>query len=73
MIAVIAVGLGPAWSGAARLIWAPLVSLARVAMGVHYLSDIVAGALLGVQMGLTTLQAAGPLLALFDFLLGLLF
>jgi membrane-associated phospholipid phosphatase len=29
-------------------IWAPLVSLARVAMGVHYVSDIIAGALVGM-------------------------
>jgi membrane-associated phospholipid phosphatase len=34
------------------LVWAPLVALARVAMGVHYLSDIVAGALLGLVVGL---------------------
>jgi undecaprenyl-diphosphatase len=32
--------------------WAVLVSLARVALGVHYLSDVVAGALLGVSVGL---------------------
>jgi undecaprenyl-diphosphatase len=33
------------------LLWAPLVALARVAMGVHYLSDILAGALLGITIG----------------------
>jgi membrane-associated phospholipid phosphatase len=34
------------------LIWGPLVALARVAMGVHYLSDIIGGALLGIILGL---------------------
>jgi membrane-associated phospholipid phosphatase len=33
-----------------------LVALARVSMGVHYLSDIVAGAGLGLVGGLIALQ-----------------
>jgi membrane-associated phospholipid phosphatase len=33
-------------------IWAPLVALARVAMGVHYLSDVIVGAILGVIVGI---------------------
>jgi undecaprenyl-diphosphatase len=51
MLALMAVVLGPPWFGLALLIWAPLVMLARVAMGVHYLSDVLAGALLGLGMG----------------------
>lgn len=51
MLAVLAVGLGPAWFGALLLAWAPLVSLARVAMGVHYLSDVLAGIALGALVG----------------------
>ena len=47
LIAVLAVGLGPGWLAVLLCIWAPFVSLARVAMGVHYLSDVVAGAVLG--------------------------
>jgi undecaprenyl-diphosphatase len=35
--------------------WAPLVGLARVAMGVHYLSDVLAGAVLGALMGVAVL------------------
>jgi membrane-associated phospholipid phosphatase len=45
MLAVLAAGLGPAWLAGLLLVWAPLVGLARVAMGVHYLSDVVAGML----------------------------
>jgi undecaprenyl-diphosphatase len=51
MLSVAACGLGPAWLGAALLVWAPLVALARVAMGVHYLSDVFAGAILGAAIG----------------------
>jgi undecaprenyl-diphosphatase len=52
MLAVLAVSLGPSWAGILLMIWAPLVVLARVSMGVHYLSDVLAGALFGVLMGL---------------------
>ncbi|MBN2149417.1 MAG: phosphatase PAP2 family protein [Anaerolineales bacterium] len=52
LLAVMAVGLGPVWLGIVLLLWAPLVGLARIAMGVHYISDVVAGSLLGVVMGL---------------------
>jgi undecaprenyl-diphosphatase len=55
MLAVLGIGLGPAWFGAALVAWAPLVSLARVAMGVHYLSDVLVGVLLGVVAGVVAL------------------
>lgn len=44
-VAALGLGLGLA-------LWAPLVSLARVTMGVHYLSDVLAGGLFGFGMGL---------------------
>ncbi len=56
LLAVLALGLGPVWFGVLLLVWAPLVSLARAAMGVHYLSDVVAGAVFGLLMGLLILQ-----------------
>lgn len=52
MLAVLMFGLGPAWLGALLLVWSPLVALARVAMGVHYLSDVVAGGVVGIVMGI---------------------
>ena len=58
MLAVIALALGPAWFGVLMVIWAPLVSLARVWMGVHYVSDVLAGILLGIISGLIVLQFA---------------
>ena len=48
LIALLASLLGPAELGAALWVWAPLVALARVAMGVHYLSDVAAGAIVGL-------------------------
>jgi undecaprenyl-diphosphatase len=51
MLSILALGLGPLWFGLLMAIWAPLVMLARVAMGVHYLSDVVAGGLFGVLVG----------------------
>ena len=55
LLAVLALGLSPLWFGLLLLVWAPLVSLARVAMGVHYLSDVLAGMGLGVAMGIAML------------------
>lgn len=52
LIAVLASGLGSVGLAAVLWVWAPLVALARVAMGVHYLSDILAGAILGIVFGL---------------------
>lgn len=63
MIAVVAIGLGPTWIAFVLLIWAPLVSLARVAMGVHYVSDVIAGFVVGILMGLIVLQVQQPFLA----------
>jgi undecaprenyl-diphosphatase len=56
MILVLTIGLGPGWLVVILCIWAPMVALARVAMGLHYLSDIVAGAVLGAVAGLISLR-----------------
>ena len=61
MIATIATGLGPAWLAIVLWIWAPFVALARVAMGVHYVSDVVAGALFGILIAFIVLQIYLPL------------
>ena len=55
MLAVLMVGLGPAWLIPIMFIWAPLVTLSRVAMDLHYLSDAVAGAVLGIMVGIAML------------------
>ncbi len=55
MLAVIALGMGPLWLGLSLLLWVPLVGLARIILGVHYPSDIVAGMALGIVMGVLVL------------------
>jgi undecaprenyl-diphosphatase len=56
LIAALSIALGPWWLALVICIWAPMVALARVAMGVHYLSDILAGFLLGLLAGIVALQ-----------------
>jgi undecaprenyl-diphosphatase len=52
LLAVLATTLGPWWLGLAFALWAVLVAASRVVLGVHYVSDVVGGALLGVSCGL---------------------
>lgn len=68
LLAVMAAGLGPAWFALVLAFWAPLVSLARVATGVHYLSDVLAGAVIGLLMGLVMLALQDPLVRALPFL-----
>ncbi len=70
LIAVIASAFGPIWLFAALWIWAPLVALARVSMGVHYVSDVVAGAVLGVIVALIGLQIYQPMIDWLTALIG---
>jgi len=51
MLAVIAVLIGPVWAAIGMVAWAVLVSLSRVMTGMHYLSDILAGIVLGIVAG----------------------
>jgi undecaprenyl-diphosphatase len=67
MLAVLALALGPIWFGITLLIWAPLVGLARVATGLHYVSDVLAGWVLGIVAGIALVQLLDP-----EFLLALL-
>ncbi len=61
LIAVIASFLGPLWLAALLWVWAPLVCLARVAMGVHYVSDVIAGAFVGVIVAGIAVQVSMPI------------
>ncbi len=56
LLAILATGLGPAWLAVVFWIWAPLVSLARVAMGVHFPSDTIGGLILALIVGLLWLH-----------------
>jgi len=62
LIAVLGSWLGPAWLAALLWLWAPLVALARVAMGVHYVSDILGGMVVGVAFALLGIRLSLPVL-----------
>lgn len=68
MLAVMAVGLGPVWFGILLVIWAPLVCIARVMTGVHYLSDVIVGLLMGLIVGWIGLALPPLLIQLLPFL-----
>ncbi|MDP2777402.1 MAG: phosphatase PAP2 family protein [Anaerolineales bacterium] len=70
LIAVIASVLAPPWLAVVLWIWAPLVALARTAMGVHYVSDVFAGAILGMIIGLIGLQVYQPMIDWLTALIG---
>ncbi len=52
LLTVMVWGMGPLWLAITLTIWGPLVALARVSMGVHYLSDVFAGGFIGLIIGL---------------------
>ena len=60
MLAALALGLGPGWFATVLIVWAPLVGLARVATGLHYVSDVLAGWALGILAGLAFIQFIDP-------------
>ena len=59
MLAALAVRYGPPAWAVLLAIWAVLVMLARVAMKVHYVSDVAAGAGLGAATGVVVALVLG--------------
>lgn len=68
LLLVMAWGLGPAWFAWIMTAWAPLVCLARVSTGLHYLSDVIAGILVGLAAGVVILELQPLLISLLPFL-----
>lgn len=69
--ALVIIGLvtGPPWFAIILLLWAPWVGIARVALGIHYLSDVVAGWFIGALMGMIALVFEPLILQALNFLL----
>lgn len=65
MLGLLALTFGPPWFGILLIIWGPLVGLARVAMGVHFVSDVLVGWLIGVMAGISIPHVVNALLELF--------
>lgn len=68
MLAIMAILSGPAWFGMIILIWAPLVSMARVYVGVHYFSDVLVGAVLGLLIGWGMLACSPLMISFFPWI-----
>lgn len=56
MLAILLASWGPAWFGPLFGLWALLVTLSRVAMGLHYLSDVAVGVVMGALAAAAVLQ-----------------
>lgn len=73
MIAVIGTLLAPGWLALILWLWASLVAFSRVTMGVHYLSDVFAGAILGMIVAFFGLKIYQPLIDWFFSVTGFMF
>jgi membrane-associated phospholipid phosphatase len=51
-LAIIVLGTGRFWLGLLLLLWSALVGFARIALGVHYLSDVTVGYSVGMFVGI---------------------
>ena len=59
LIAALVVAWGPSWLVPIVVLWAPLVALARVATGLHYLSDVLGGIVLGLVAAVIAVEVVG--------------
>jgi undecaprenyl-diphosphatase len=68
-LAVMAICVGPEWFAWAVALWAPWVGISRVALGVHYVSDVVVGWLVGAAMGLVAIALEPVIIQWFSWLI----
>ena len=68
LIVVLGIAFAPIGFIIVVAIWAPLVCLARVLMGVHYLSDVIVGALVGILWGVIIILLTPWIMQLLPFI-----
>jgi undecaprenyl-diphosphatase len=67
-LASMAWGIAPIWFAIILTIWAPFVAISRVMTGVHYLSDIIAGIIIGWGFGKIALLLLPEIIHIFPFI-----
>jgi undecaprenyl-diphosphatase len=67
-LASMAWGIAPVWFALVLTIWAPFVAVSRVMTGVHYISDVAAGILIGWGLGKLALLILPFIMHLFPFI-----
>jgi undecaprenyl-diphosphatase len=58
LLSLVAMRLGPDTAFIAIIAWSPLMVISRIAIGIHYVLDIIAGAMLGALLTAILLQVA---------------
>ena len=61
MLSFLAIVLGPCAAALGIAVWSPFMIVSRIAIGIHYVFDVVGGILLGMLLTLALLGLA-PLL-----------
>ncbi len=64
ILLILAVAFGPAWEVLAVAIWGPFMILSRIAIGIHYVLDVVAGIVMGILLSVGVLLLAPVLMSL---------
>jgi undecaprenyl-diphosphatase len=58
LLSLLSLRMGPAAAFIAIVAWSPLMVISRIAIGIHYVLDVAAGALLGALLTAIVLQVA---------------